>query len=531
MYKAVVVDDERIVIEGLKKLIKWEKFGFELAGCYTDGIEASLKIKEIKPDLVISDIRMPGIDGLSMIEELKKDLPYTVFLIISGYTDFQYARRALNLSVADYIDKPITIEKMSSVLERMKGICDENIAKKESINKLQNINKTTLEKAILEIIYNDDNFNNWFMRLEEEQKKEFNKTASVCVVSGFVKNYSFSCDDSIKSIFEKYFIARTFTYITIKKGENFTSVILCMDGSIKNAGIYKLVEKCKVICADNDIYMVLGASQIYNSIGKLRAAYLQSVKALRYALFKAADNLYIYDSDTYNNHLPAIKKFNQETIFQNIRILDKDSAIRELEKYLSLLIENELTPDVLSQECLKLIYKAMDEAKCTGYDIEYQAVNGMYIHEEIQLCKSYSDITKWTVSAFKQIIENMLNICGDKVYKPITKIKEYLQRNFQKDISLNDVAKEVGFNAAYLSILFKEEMGTSFVKYLTGLRLDYAKRLLEEGYKVVDVSKKSGFNNYRYFCDTFKKYNGMTPNEYKLSGYKFQNTNKASSRK
>lgn len=526
MYKAVVVDDEQIVIEGLKKLIKWHDFGFELVGCYTDGIEAALKIKEIKPDLVISDIRMPGMDGLSMIEELKKYLPYTVFLIISGYTDFQYARRALNLSVADYIDKPVTIEKVSSALERVRNICEENIKKLESMSKLENISKTTLEKAILEFIYNDDNFKEWFMRLDEEQKQKFNSTASICVVSGFIKNYLLSYDEKIKQILEKYFISKYFTYITIKKGENFTSVILCSDINIKNAEIYKLIEKSKMVCAVSDIQITFGASQIYNSIDKLRCAYIQSMKALRYALFKASDNLYIYDLNTYNNHLPAIKKFNQEAIFQNIRALEKEAAIRELEKYLSLLIENELTPDVLSQECLKLVYKAMDEAKCTGYDIEYHTANDMDIHEEVELCRSYSEITKWTVSAFNQIIENMLNVCDDKIYKPITKIKEYLHRNFQKDISLNDVAKEIGFNPAYLSILFKEEMGASFVKYLTSLRLDYAKRLLEDGYKVVEVSKKSGFNNYRYFCDTFKKYNGVTPNEYKLSGYTTQKTNK-----
>lgn len=518
MFKAVLIDDEKIVIEGLRKLIKWEKFGFELIGCYTDGIDGAANIRKIRPDLVISDIRMPGLDGFSMIEQVKNELPYTVFLIISGYTDFQYARKALNLGVSDYIDKPITIEKVTAVLERVRKICEDNKVKQEKVKQVDNINKNVLEKSILEFMHSDDTFEAWFMHLDDDQRKKIGELYSFCVISGFIKNYLISCDNIVESIFESYFTSELFTYLTAKRGETFTGVILCRDSNVVKADIYKLISKCKAGCSKASIDIMLGVSQIYSSPDKLRCSYIESIKSLRYAIFKSAKEMYIYDSNNYRNNTPIIRKLDQEPIFQNLRIMDVDMVIKELKDYLSMLVENELSPDVFCEECMKLIYKAMNEARCVGYDIEYQAVNAKDIHEEIQLCRSYQAIIEWTISAFKQILQHMIDVRDGSIYKPIMKIKDYLQHNFQKDISLNDVARNVGFNPAYLSVLFKEEAGMSFIKYLTCLRLDYAKKMLEEGYKVVDVSKKSGYNNYRYFCDTFKKYIGMTPNEYKGYG-------------
>jgi two-component system, response regulator YesN len=518
MYKIILIDDEKIVIEGLRKLVKWEKFGFELAGCFTDGIEGSAKIRQTKPDVVISDIRMPGMDGLSMIEQIKNELPYTVFIIISGYTDFQYAKKALNLGVIDYIDKPITIEKVTAALERIKATCEENNIKKENLKQIGNIGRINMNKAILEYMYSDDNYGSWFLHLNNDQKDMLREVTAVCVVSGFINKYSIAFDNIIEEVFEKKFATRGFTFLTVKKGESFTGVLLICENQIIKADIYKAINKCKADCCKKDINITLGASQIYDSTDKLRICNTESVKALRYARFKSADELYIYDTQTYNSHLSAIKRLDQESVFKNLRLMDEAMVTQTLKVYLSMLCESDLTPDMFSQECLKLVFKALDEAKHSGYDIEYKSVSGRVPHEELKLCRSYGEITEWTISAFKQIIAEMMKTQDSSIYKPISKVKDYLERNFQKDISLNDVAKNIGFNPAYLSVLFKEEIGTSFVKYLTNLRLEYAKRMLEEGYKVVDISKRCGFSNYRYFCDTFKRYNGITPNEYKLNG-------------
>ena len=116
MHRLVVIDDEYIVVEGIKAIIQREKLNCEVVGFAYDGIEALEVIRRERPDIVITDIRIPGLDGLSLIEEAKEFLPDTSFIVISGYTEFEYARRALTLGVKSYIDKPVTIEKVSEVI-------------------------------------------------------------------------------------------------------------------------------------------------------------------------------------------------------------------------------------------------------------------------------------------------------------------------------------------------------------------------------------------------------------------------------
>ena len=123
MYRLVVIDDEYIVVEGIKAMIARKKLEYEVVGCAYDGIHGLEVIRETKPDLVITDIRIPGMDGLSMIEAAKEFCEDTVFVVISGYTEFEYARRALRLGVKGYIDKPISIDKLNDVLNAVEKEC------------------------------------------------------------------------------------------------------------------------------------------------------------------------------------------------------------------------------------------------------------------------------------------------------------------------------------------------------------------------------------------------------------------------
>ena len=119
----MVIDDEYIVVEGIKAMIARKKLEYEVVGCAYDGIHGLEVIRETAPDLVITDIRIPGMDGLSMIEAAKEFCEDTVFVVISGYTEFEYARKALRLGVKGYIDKPISIDKLNDVLNFVEKDC------------------------------------------------------------------------------------------------------------------------------------------------------------------------------------------------------------------------------------------------------------------------------------------------------------------------------------------------------------------------------------------------------------------------
>lgn len=354
MYRLVVIDDEYIVVEGIKAMIARQKLDYTVVGAAYDGIHGLEVVRECQPDLVITDIRIPGLDGLSLIEAAREDCPNTFFVVISGYTEFEYAQRALALGVKGYIDKPISMEKLNNVLQRIEK-----------------------ERARSEEKYTE--------RSEEEQAKR----------------------RALERLFE--------------------SSIQSLTKS--NAGEFHKYTRL-------------------------------SVKALK--------ELY-----------PVPEDFRRE-VYKHLCVLS------------DILIENHRQA---SRDAL----------------VSYQEMEKQLTIEEITAYgeRVLSDIEKY--------------ITADQTgsgHRVILEILNYIEEHFNEDIGLSELADRAGMSTAYLSVLFKTEVGTSYVKYLTELRIRKAKKLLQDGYKVNEVSEMTGYSNYRYFCDIFKKHEGQTPNEYKNSVWK-----------
>lgn len=337
MKKLVVIDDEYIVVEGIRAIINKLNLDVDIVGSATDGVSGLEVIRETRPDVVITDIRMPALDGLSMIETVKEEFPEVYFVIISGYTDFAYAKRAIQLGVVGYIDKPITIEKIQDVFD--------SVDKKEIRKQGEKLSVHKDEGVVNSLITGD--------------------------IAGFVEN----------------------TELYLKE----------LEREYREFGILK--ENCyRFICLIQELFA-----------GKRKT----------------------YDEQILIPYMEVIQIDCKEELFGFVRKhVKKMAAIMEME------------------------------------NVE----------------------------------------CGNRVIKQLL---QYINENFHRDIGLTELAEMAGMNPAYLSILFKEEVGTSYVKYLTELRIKKAKMLLQKGHKVMDVSTMVGYNNYRYFTEIFKKHVGQTPNEFK----------------
>ena len=348
MYRLVVIDDEYIVVEGIKAMIARKKMNYEVVGCAYDGIHALEVIQDTKPDLVITDIRIPGLDGLSMIEQAKEFCEDTAFIVISGYMEFEYARKALQLGVMGYIDKPISIDKLNEALERVEKEC--------------------------------------FQTREEKNIYEKNRQRA----------------DELNIIMEKS--------------------IHCLIE--KNVGEFA---HCTQSALDK-------LEEMYPELAEYRRETYKFVCVLCDILMES-------------------KKNAQHENLVSFHEMEKKESRDEVRRY---------AESVLS-------------------------VLGKYIE---------ADKTK-------------------RGHGTILELLSYIEAHYNEDIGLNELADMVKMNTAYLSVLFKNEVGMSYVKYLTKFRVDQAKKLLREGYKVYEVSEMVGYNNYRYFSDIFKKYTGQTPNTYK----------------
>jgi len=334
----VVADDEYIVVEGIKAILGRLGLECEMVGFAYNGIDALEVIREARPDIVITDIRMPGLDGLSLIEICREFLPDAFFVVISGYTEFEYAKRALSLGVINYIDKPVTIQKIAETIE----LLDQKNSKPS-------------------IVYN---------KISIQMDK---------IVDAFMEE---RIDD--------------------------------MDQAA--TGMLRLLRD------------------------------------------------YILDFDKYKH---------------------------EIFKLLAVLVEacNDKSQDY--------------ENRCK---VSYHAAEHLKNQEEAE---------NYVFKILKEIKENMQGRKVGSSHRIIKKLLEYIEENYGESVGLNEFAMLVDMNPAYLSILFRNEVGVSYIKYLTDFRIKKAKAFLEQGMKVVEVSEKVGYVNYRYFCEIFKKHVGQTPNEYK----------------
>lgn len=348
MYRLVVIDDEYIVVEAIKAMITRLSLNYEVAGYACDGIHGLEVVRQKKPDMVLTDIRMPGLDGLSLIEEAREFCPDTVFVVISGYTEFEYARRALSMGVKDYIDKPISMDKLQGVLKRIEKEC--------------------------------------FLSRQENTALAHSQAAR----------------EKLEKLFDE-------------------SVSAMAEG---DAGLF---QQC----------MGQGLENILE-------------------LYK-----------------------------------DPEDFRREVYKWLS------VQSDILTERQPHI------------------ARDGLVSYKEIEKKTTSAEILEYAQKMIRDIARHIEADKTGSSHATILELLAYIEENYHKDIGLNELADMVGMSTAYLSVLFKSEVGTSYVKYLTDLRVKHAKKLLRDGYKVSEVSEMVGYNNYRYFCDIFKRCVGKTPNEYK----------------
>lgn len=516
MLRTVIIDDEHIVIEGLKKLIAWEKYGFELADYAYNGIDGLEKVIRLKPDFVLVDIKMPGLDGLSLIEKGKKESPYTIFVIISGYSEFYYAQKALMLGVAGYIDKPLTVEKIQETLERAKELYDMQEYMKSMNKSFGSLEEKAFKITLLSLLHSNDVLSGMERELSGECYAKLSLIRQFLVISGFLEDCSKEKSDLINGVFEKHARKSGIEILNIKTGQEFIFVLFSYENAFGEDAVREFLTAANNELARKEIYITLGVGCICWSLDAIQKSHSQADKALKYGRFlEETDVFYSFDLDHGKHSLISPDK-EDKSIYNSLRMGDSEKTRDNVKKYLSQLKSYKLPTDIFFQECLKFIYNG--QAIAEEIAGEHAARTEAYTlpHEEILGCRTFEEIENFVVCFFGELagfIKNCRNVSSNKA---ILDAKRYVEEHFHEDISLERLADAVYLNATYLSIRFKEEFGISYVKYLTRLRIEAAQKLLDKGCKVVDVAGKVGYNNYRYFCDTFKKVVGVTPGNYKM---------------
>lgn len=537
--KVFLVEDEMVIRRGIKNSIDWEKEGYIFCGEASDGELAYPMIIKEKPDILITDIRMPFMDGLELCKLVKKELPNIKILILSGYDEFDYAKEAIRLGVTEYLLKPISSGKL---LEALNGVSESIRREKED--------KDLVRKYMEEMRENTEHEKQKFFEqmiagnlsmadaLETGKKYEMNLSAGMYNLLLFRFTLGEENRKSGELLGEAEYAIEKLTerleYVfEFQRGVEGWAFLLMADNE------EQMSERVKELSKDlEEIMKNYSTIAYFGGIGQPVARLRELEESFREAERALAAR--------FTMELNRIISVEDIRMAQNVDTLDDieitsfgeiEKTRTMLEKFLNNGAEDEIDEFVdvyineLPEENLKSVlmrqYIIMDAyivmmsfcEKIEGIEGEMQA-QSEELKNSMKTIQTLEEIKNYIRMLLKKIIGVRDTISGRRYSDIIEIAKDQIRKTYMSDeISLNTIAAEVGMSPSYFSSTFSKEMGKTFVEYLTEIRMDRAKELLMcSSMKTSEIGYEVGYKDPHYFSYIFKKTQNCTPKEFRARG-------------
>ena len=537
--KVFLVEDEMVIRRGIKNSIDWEKEGYIFCGEASDGELAYPMIIKEKPDILITDIRMPFMDGLELCKLVKKELPNIKILILSGYDEFDYAKEAIRLGVTEYLLKPISSGKL---LEALNWVSESIRREKED--------KDRVRKYMEEMRENTEHEKQKFFEqmiagnlsmadaLETGKKYEMNLSAGMYNLLLFRFTLGEENRKSGELLGEAEYAIEKLTerleYVfEFQRGVEGWAFLLMADNE------EQMSERVKELSKDlEEIMKNYSTIAYFGGIGQPVARLRELEESFREAERALAAR--------FTMELNRIISVEDIRMAQNVDTLDDieitsfgeiEKTRTMLEKFLNNGAEDEIDEFVdvyineLPEENLKSVlmrqYIIMDAyivmmsfcEKIEGIEGEMQA-QSEELKNSMKTSQTLEEIKNYIRMLLKKIIGVRDTISGRRYSDIIEIAKDQIRKTYMSDeISLNTIAAEVGMSPSYFSSIFSKEMGKTFVEYLTEIRMDRAKELLMcSSMKTSEIGYEVGYKDPHYFSYIFKKTQNCTPKEFRARG-------------
>ena len=523
MLKVVLADDENKILLLLQKLIDWERLGYEIVGTANDGLRALELVREKRPHLLITDVRMPGCSGIELIQRAKELQPDLHFIIISGYRKFEYAQNALKYGVEDYLLKPLKQEDLTGILLRLSDKLGKEAALEFQLKKSGERQQELLMDALRSAAERQQHF------LDAAQAYAgygFRFTEGVCFAA-LIKvdvfhaaQYQDSYQMMIRHALEivrRELGSLTDTYAVAAWKEGI-AVLLHMR-EYQTVEVKQCFTKVrKEIEQQRDVFWDIHCTIC---LGSRKSCLEQAGNSMREALWCCRDRLCRVQAwrDAETEQVTFDRRYCMDTAQKKrfqvaAECLDEERFQQELEEcFRTVLSREDLNGQMLEDWFFQVLEACLYGMQQNGQAEERFEEN---MEEKFWLCTDAQSV----LQLLRQDISRELRRLGDerslREARPITEAKHYMQQHYRESLRLEDVSSAVGFNATYFSTLFKKETGQNFVDYLTELRISKAKELLcGDMLSVQDVAEMVGYSDLKYFSRLFKKATGVSPSDYK----------------
>ncbi len=533
MFKVLIIDDESIIRKGLKNIIDWRSLDCEVCGEAGDGMEGISMIKELRPQIVVTDINMPEIDGLSMIREVKQLLPGTKIIILTGYRDFEYIQEAIRLGAYDYLLKPSKIEELTAIVKKAVAELQSGCKLEEELNNLRRYFDSKVPVLRQKLLYD-------IMFRINSRKDEILEELGLygLHIEDFIIMAVETDEDSqenLKSQYEKYLyqfgIINTFQ-------EMLGASFMIVDVPINNRTILFIIQPREA--TEGDIFGTLYKDAVslqelvrscFNftvtisiSTGGKGAMELadktkEALEALDYKFYMGKNTVILYDDlkSFYKSTDFSMLEHYEKVLVQKVRSGNGESVALVLKDIMKCINECKIERESIKKfywNTINMIYSLPTTMKLDDENINSKGITELF--GVLDQCESFIELNN--------ILEDLsLNIAGrinsfnrKTINSTLQKAMEYIRQNYSEPITLNDVAEHTYVSIYYLSRMFTKELGKNYVDYLNEVRIEKAKEYLRDSsYKTYEIAELVGIKDAHYFSKIFKKYTGVTPSEYK----------------
>lgn len=527
MQKIMIVDDEAIFRDYLRMTLPWQEYDFDICCEAKNGVEALELVRIHMPDIALVDINMPFMDGLELTAQLKALYPHMGIVLITGHSEFEYARKALKLGVEDYILKPFSKEELIlTMLKLQKRIIE---VQEQKLTLQDNI--ALLKEGILNQLISND-----YMDEEQITKRKLEGLGYVPYSQCFqvtcieIDHLDQKWNKASEKLLWKYAVTNILNELMEIQGNHIVfngpeGRIICIlefeNGSEDRKPYLDGYEKlCSLIKKYLKFTVTIGVGSKNKGYKAIRASYIEALEALQQKFILGNDRLIDFEQHVDGSVTTGfISSVPSEQLLIHLRMHDWNALETKLHHIFEEIRLQRLSIEYTYVICMGLVSLCLSHVTEKGHPIEDCFGEDFFPYSEVMKLDSIEAAQQWILELFQMVVQYTRLHKPTKSNKMAAAAKLYIEQQYSNpDLQLEEVANHVYVNSSYLRALFKKEIGMTITDYVTFIRMQKAKEILGRGsYKLADIAEQIGYNDPAYFSRCFKKYYGYPPSEYENS--------------
>lgn len=531
MYKLLIVDDEQLERQALRFIIEKGMADIQVVGDTGDGASAIHIAENEKPDIVLMDIRMPGINGLEAAKSIRVLLPDTVIIMLTAMEEFTYAKEALALGAAEYLLKPVRPDELTRLLKKVTVKISTQQAKKQEEIRLRKSLEEVLPFIQMSFVYDliSGNIKDLTQFRERSRFLGMKIDFGVALVINIEKFKQLT--DSDTELEKQILKQRMYQLVCNVVGDRglvspYTSdnlvVLLGFKDHYSAEFIKDDVHKTATGIRESileilDINIRIGIGRYYDNPLELHKSYIEAMNAEQQRFFIGDSQIVHVEDIPYLSTGPFNYPFHYERVVQDkVRCGDRKQAKKALRELLDEIVKSKASMETVKACVLELLIVLSRSAVEGGANLDQLTLLNIKGINGLNGCHSKEQIEQWMLDSLDSFMDNMLKNRSSINLRVVNKACDYIIENCHRNISLEEVAQTVHLSHFYFSRLFKQEKGCNFVDFITKIRVDRAKVMLQDpDYTVVQIASEIGYQDASYFCRVFRHVMGMTPKQYR----------------